>query len=187
MNEEVSIYLDDAKERMFRSINHLETDLSKIRAGKASPNMLSGISIDYYGVMTPLNQIANIGTQDARTIVIQPWEKSMLSTIEKGILKANLGFNPSNNGELIRITVPSLTEERRKNLMKQVKSEGETAKVAIRNIRRETNEEFKKLQKQGISEDETKRAEAEVQKLTDEYISKVDKVLELKEKEVMSV
>jgi len=187
MNEEVSIYLDDAKERMFGSINHLENELSKIRAGKATPTMLAGITVDYYGVTTPLTQVANVGTMDARTLVIQPWEKTMLATIEKSIMKANLGFNPTNNGELIRIVIPTLTEERRKNLMKQVKAEGETAKVAIRNIRRETNDEFKKLVKQGLPEDEQKRAEAEVQKHTDDYISKVDKVLELKEKEVMSV
>ncbi len=187
MNEEVDIYLEDAKERMFGTIGHLEVELSKIRAGKASPSMLSGINVDYYGVTTPLTQVANVGTMDARTIVIQPWEKNLLSVIEKEILKANLGFNPSNNGELIRIVVPALTEERRKNLLKQVKNEGETAKVAIRNIRREINEEVKKLQKKGLAEDEAKKAEIEVQKITDEHIIKIDKVLEAKEKEVMSV
>jgi ribosome recycling factor len=187
MNEEVAMFLDDAKERMQGSLEHLENELSKIRAGKATPAMLAGISVDYYGVITPLNQVANVGTMDAKTIVIQPWEKAMLSVIEKEIMKANLGFNPVNNGELIRIVVPALTEERRKSLMKQVRNEGETAKIAIRNIRRETNDEIKKLQKDGLPEDEAKVAEINVQKSTDENIAKVDKIIEAKEKDIMSI
>lgn len=187
MNEEVAMFLDDAKERMTGALKHLEGELSKIRAGKASPSMLAGITVDYYGVETPLNQVANVGTMDAKTIAIQPWEKTMLSVIEKEIMKANLGFNPTNNGELIRIIVPALTEERRKALTKQVKTEGENAKIAIRNIRRETNDEIKKLQKDGLPEDEAKVAETEVQKITDEHINNVDKILEVKEKDLMSI
>lgn len=187
MNEEVAMFLDDAKDRMQGALKHMEAELSKLRAGKASPSMLAGITVDYYGTITPLNQVANVGTMDAKTIVIQPWEKSLIGTIEKEILKANLGFNPVNNGEIIRIVVPALTEERRKALMKQVKNEGEAAKVAVRNVRRDTNEELKKLQKDGLAEDEVKKAEIDVQKMTDENIAKVDRILEAKEKEVMSV
>jgi len=187
MNEEVAMFFDDAKERMQGALNHLESELAKIRAGKASPSMLAGLNVDYYGVITPLNQVANVGTMDAKTIVIQPWEKAMIEPIEKEIRKANLGFNPVNNGEIIRIVVPALTEERRKTLMKQVKNEGEAAKIAVRNVRRDTNEELKKLQKDGLAEDEVKKAELDVQKITDEHIAKVDKILESKEKEVMSV
>jgi len=187
MNEEVQLLLDVAEERMSGAVKHLETEFTKIRAGKASPSMLAGINVDYYGVITPLAQVANVGTTDARTIVIQPWEKKMLEIIEKEIQKANLGFNPVNNGEILRIVVPQLTEERRKALVKQVKNESETAKVSIRAVRRDSNDELKKLQKDGLAEDETIRAEETVQKLTDRFIDKVDKLTEVKEADIMKV
>lgn len=187
MNEEVEMYLEEAKENMQSSVEHLEKELQKLRAGKASPAMLSGISVDYYGTITPLVQVANVGTTDAQTIVIQPWEKSMISPIEKEIMKANLGFNPINNGEIIRIKVPSLTEERRTQLAKQVKTEGENAKVAIRNNRRDAIDSLKKMLKEGLSEDEEKDGEDEIQKITNSFIDKVDKIIEIKEKEIMTV
>jgi len=187
MNEEVALYLDDAKEKMEFAIKHLESELLRIRAGKANIHMLDGIRVDYYGVISPLSQVANIGTTDARTIVIQPWDRTLLETIEKEIQKANLGFNPMNNGEVLRIMVPPLTEERRKQLVKQVKTEAENSKVAIRNVRRDTNEEIKQLKKDGLEEDLAKEAEAKVQKLTDSFIEKVDKILEIKEKDIMTV
>jgi len=187
MDEELQLYIDDAREKMQKAVEHLDNELIKLRAGKANPYMVQGIHVDYYGVSTPLNQVANVGTSDARTIVIQPWEKNMIGSIEKAILTANLGFNPENNGEVIRINVPALTEERRKSLVKQVKAEGENAKVSIRNARRDTNDEFKKLQKSGTSEDMVKSAEIEVQELTDEFSKKVDELIEKKEKDVMTV
>lgn len=187
MSEEVQLYIEDAKDTMNNAIVHLENELIKIRAGKANPHMLDGIYIDYYGVKSPLSQVSNISTPDAKTIFIQPWDKKMIELIEKSILKANLGFNPVNNGEVIRIAVPPLSEERRKQLVKQVKNEGETAKVSIRNSRRDTNEGLKALKKEGVSEDEIKKAEDEVQKLTDSFSKKVDDLLEKKEKEIMTV
>ncbi|MFO8022996.1 MAG: ribosome recycling factor [Perlabentimonas sp.] len=187
MNEELNMYIEDAKERMEKAIEHLNNELRVIRAGKANPGMLSNIMVDYYGTLTPLQQVSNVGTLDARTISIQPWEKSMIGPIEKAILAANLGFNPQNNGEVIRIAVPPLTEERRKQLVKQVKSEGENARVSIRNARRDTNDEIKKLQKDGLSEDIAKDAEDEVQKLTDKFNKKVEELLEQKEEEILTV
>lgn len=187
MSEEVQLYIEDSKDTMNNAIGHLENELTKIRAGKANPHMLDGLSIDYYGVKSPLAQVSNISTPDAKTIFIQPWDKKMIELIEKSILKANLGFNPVNNGEVIRIAVPPLSEERRKQLVKQVKNEGETAKVSIRNARRDTNEGLKTLKKEGISEDEIKKAEEEVQKLTDSFSKKVEELLEKKEKEIMTV
>ena len=187
MNEEIQMYLDDAKERMQKALAHLEEELGKIRAGKASPAMLKDIKIDYYGSLTPLTQMANVGTADARTIVIQPWEKKMIGEVEKAILKANLGFNPVNNGELIRIQVPELTEERRQQLSKMVKQEGENSKIAIRNIRRDTISEIKKLEKEGVSEDESKEAQEMVQKFTDNNTKKVDTIIEAKQTDIMSV
>jgi ribosome recycling factor len=159
----------------------------KIRAGKSSPMMLDSVFVDYYGVRTPLNQVANIATPDPRSIVVQPWDKSMIEPIEKAIQAANLGFNPQNNGDLLRIAVPPLTEERRKQLVKQVKAEGETAKVGIRNSRRDANEELKQLKKDGISEDEISEGEEKIQKLTDQFISGVDTALEVKEKDIMQI
>ncbi|MFN8256977.1 MAG: ribosome recycling factor [Bacteroidales bacterium] len=187
MDEEVQFLLDVAKEKMTQAISHLEKALLKIRAGKASPTMLNGVFVDYYGTSTPLNQVANIGTTDARTIVIQPWEKNMINPIEKAILAANLGFNPDNNGEIIRINVPMLTEERRASLVKQVKHEGEESRISIRNTRRETIEELKKMKKDGLSEDMEKTAEEKVQKMTDKYYAKIDEVLAAKEKDIMTI
>ncbi len=183
----MNMVIEMAEEKMENAIKYLTDELSKLRAGKASPHMLDGVTVDYYGTVTPLDRVSNINTPDARTILVQPWEKSMLEPIEKAILHANLGFNPVNNGEVLRIVVPVLTEERRKVLVKQVKGEGENARVSIRNARREANDELKKLQKEGMPEDLEKSAQQEVQKLTDTYIEKVDKVLERKEEEIMTV
>jgi ribosome recycling factor len=187
MTEEVKLTLDDAKEQMDTAVSHLESELSKIRAGKASPQMLDGIYVDYYGSRTPLAQVANVNTPDARTLAVQPWEKSMLQTIEKAIQAANLGLNPQNDGVLIRINVPPLTEERRKDLAKKAKAENENGKVTVRNIRRDANEMIKGLAKEGLPEDVAKDAEAKVQTLTDSYIAKMDKLLEVKEKEIMTI
>ncbi|MBL7882488.1 MAG: ribosome recycling factor [Bacteroidia bacterium] len=187
MNEEIQFVLDDAKEQMEKAVNHLESELVKVRAGKASPTMLEGIMVDYYGTKTPLNQVANVNTGDARTLIVQPWEKAMLTPIEKAIQIANLGLNPQNDGVIIRILVPALTEERRKELVKKAKSEAENAKVSLRTIRKESNEALKKLQKDGMPEDEVKEGEAKVQTLTDAYVVKCDKHLEVKEKEIMTV
>ncbi len=187
MDEEVQMYLDDAKENMANSFAHLEAELVKLRAGKANPHMLSGIKVDYYGTITPLAQIANVSTSDAHTLVIQPWEKAMIDPIEKEIRNSNMGFNPVNNGDLIRINVPMLTEERRRSIVKEVKSEGEKAKISIRNIRKEVMDEFKKMLKEGLSEDATKDAEVEAQKLTDACVKQIDEAVAVKEIEVMKV
>jgi len=187
MSEEVQLYIDDAKDKMQKALTHLENELIKIRAGKANPNMLHGVVVDYYGSKMPLNQVSNVNTTDARTIIVQPWEKTMIDPIEKAIFAANLGLTPINSGDLIRINVPPLTEERRHQLVKQVKHEGENAKVSIRNARRESIEEIKKLQKEGIPEDEIKKAEDEMQKLTDNNSKKVDEILHRKETEIMVV
>jgi ribosome recycling factor len=184
---EVKPILDHMQDHMQKAISHLETELVKIRAGKATPSMMDGVMVDYYGSMTPLNQVANINTPEARTIIIQPWEKSLIKPIEKAITDANLGLNPQNDGQMIRITVPPLSEERRKDLVKRAKAEGEHAKVGIRNLRRDANENIKKAQKAGLPEDLAKDAEAKTQKITDDYIAKVDKHLEAKEKEIMTV
>ncbi len=187
MNEEVQMYLDDAKEHMQEAVSHLDKELGKIRAGKANPAILDDIKVDYYGTETPLNRVSNVGASDAKTLVIQPWEKSMIDVIEKAIMKANIGLTPINNGELIRINIPPLTEERRKELVKQIKNISEQTKVSIRSKRREANDEIKALQKEGLSEDEAKEAENEVQKLTDTFSEEVDKLMSEKEEEVMKV
>ena len=184
MDEEIKFVLDTAKENMDGAISHLEKAFLKIRAGKASPVMLSSVMVDYYGSLTPLSQVANINTPDARTLSVQPWEKSLLQEIEKAIMTANLGFNPMNNGEMIIINVPPLTEERRLQLAKQAKGEADDAKVSIRNARQEANKELKNLD---ISEDLQKNGEVDVQSLTDTYIKKIDGVLALKEAEIMKV
>lgn len=184
---EVKQIIDHMQDHMQKAINHLEAELVKIRAGKATPSMLDGIMVDYYGSMTPLNQVANINTPEARTIVIQPWEKTMIKPIEKGIIDANLGLTPANDGIMIRINVPPLSEERRRDLVKRAKAEGEHAKVGIRNLRRDANENIKKAQKAGLPEDLAKDAETKTQKITDDFIVKVDKHLEAKEKEIMTV
>jgi len=187
MQEEINFILDTAKESMDKSVKHLENALLKIRAGKASPAMLDGVMVDYYGSLTPLNQVSNVNTPDARTLSVQPWEKAMLEPIERAIINANLGLNPQNNGELVMINVPPLTEERRKDLVKKVKAEAEDAKVGIRNARKDANDEVKKLEKDGLSEDLSKDAEDDVQKLTNQFVQKVDNEVERKEKDIMTV
>jgi ribosome recycling factor len=187
MHEEVEFCLEEAREGMQNALIHLEKEFQKIRAGKASPQMLEGVRIDYYGVMTPIEQTASISTPDARQIIVQPWDKSVIGIIEKAIQAANLGFNPRNEGEILRIIVPALTEERRKELFKKAKTEAENARISIRNIRRSANETAKKLEKEGVPEDEADKLEEDIQKLTDDYISKVDKILETKEKDIMTV
>lgn len=184
MNEEIEFILDSTRESMDAALVHLERELLNIRAGKASPAMVGSVMVDYYGSQTPLNQVANVNTPDARTIAIQPWEKSMLQEIERGIMLANIGFNPMNNGEMVIISVPPLTEERRRDLVKQAKGEAEDAKVSIRSARQEANKDIKKLD---ASEDLKSNAEVDVQELTDAHIKKVDQILAIKEKEIMTV
>jgi len=176
-----------AEERMDKAIGAFRRDLSTLRAGKASPALFDRVQVEYYGTMTPLNQLANINTPDSRTLMIQPWDKSSLAAIEKAILKSDLGLTPSNDGSSIRISVPPLTEERRAELVKTAKKFAEEAKVAIRNIRRDANDDIKKLEKTDISEDESRRHQDDIQKSTDKFISEVEKVLSAKEKEIMEV
>ncbi|PLW92817.1 MAG: ribosome recycling factor [Marinilabiliales bacterium] len=187
MTEDSALLLDITKENMSAPIAHLERELVKIRAGKASPNIFDNIKIDYYGAPTPLSQTANVNIPDAKTIVIQPWDKSILPQIEKEILAANLGFTPVNNGEIIRISIPPLTEERRLELVKKVKAEGENAKIAVRNVRRASLDEAKALQKGGTPEDEVKNLEKEIQNVTDKKIEEIDKIVGEKEKDIMTV
>ena len=184
MNEEIEFIIDTTKEAMASAISHLEKELRAIRAGKATPTMLANVSVDYYGSQTPLSQVANVNSSDARTLTIQPWEKNMLQEIEKAIMIANLGFNPMNNGELIIINVPALTEERRRDLAKQAKAEAEHAKIGVRNARKDANNEIKKLD---ISDDMKKNIEADVQNLTDTYTKEIDEKFSVKEKEIMTV
>ena len=187
MTDELSIILMDAEEHMKKAIQHLEVELVKIRAGRANPNMLDSIVVDYYGTPTPIGQVGNISVVDARTITIQPWEKNMLQPIERAIINSNIGLTPQNDGNIIRLFLPPLTEERRKELVKRVNGEGELSKVAIRSIRRDGIEHIKKLQKEGLSEDAAKDAEKDIQTLTDRYTVQIDKHLEAKDKEIMSV
>lgn len=187
MTEEIDFILDSTQESMEGSIAHLEKSFLNIRAGKASPAMLGSVFVDYYGSATPLSQVSKISVPDARTITLQPFEKNMLHTIEKAIMIANLGFNPMNNGDVIIISVPPLTEDRRRELAKQAKSEAEDAKIGIRNVRKEANTEIKKLEKEGTSEDLCKNAEEEVQNLTNSFIKKIDEHLAIKEAEIMKV
>jgi len=184
MNEEIDFIIDSTKEQMENAILHLEKELRNIRAGKATPSMLAGVSVDYYGTKTPLSQVANVNTPDARTISIQPWEKAMLQEIERGIMFANLGFNPMNNGEMIIINVPPLTEERRIQLAKMAKSEAENDKVSIRNARKDANNEIKKVD---ISDDMKKNAEASIQELTNKHIKTIDEMYAKKEIDIMTV
>lgn len=184
----VTDILQDAEERMKKSIEHLKVDLASLRAGRANPAMLDKIMVDYYGEPTPINQLANITVPEARLIVVQPWDKTSIAEIEKAILKSDLGVNPSNDGNVIRIAIPQLTEERRKEIVKVVKKKAEDAKVAIRNIRRESNDMLKSSEKDKlISEDENKKAMDDIQKLTDKYIKDVDTILQAKEKDIMEV
>jgi len=184
---DINTILEDTSSTMNKAISHLESELTKIRAGKANPGMLEGIMVDYYGNLTPLNQVANISILDARTISLQPWEKTMLQPIEKGIMAANIGITPQNDGINIRLFLPPLTEERRRELVKRCNGEGENAKISVRNIRRDAIEQIKKLQKDGTSEDACKDAEKDVQDTTDKFIALVDKHLAAKEKEIMAV
>jgi ribosome recycling factor len=185
MNEEIDMAIDEAKSSMTKTLQHLDVELQKIRAGKATPSMLDSVKVDYYGSPTPLSQVANVNTLDARTITVQPWEKSMLEEICKGIINSNLGLNPQNNGESVLINVPVLTEERRRDLVKKAKAEGEHAKIGIRNSRKEANDFIKKLD--GISEDLIKDGEDQIQKLTDSFSAKVDELIVKKEKDIMTV
>ncbi|MDR9373549.1 MAG: ribosome recycling factor [Schleiferiaceae bacterium] len=185
MMEELDMVLEMAQENMQKSVTHLEQELIKIRAGRANPNMLDGVRVEYYGSVTPLNQLSNINAPDARTLTIQPWDKSMIPDIEKAIMNANLGLNPQNNGEAVILNIPALTEERRKDLVKRTRAEAEEARISIRNARKEANDEIKKLD--GLSEDEVKDAEDRVQSLTNKHIQKVDEVLEHKEADIMKV
>lgn len=187
MNEDIELILDDVKESMDKAIAHLDDSLVHIRAGKASPRLLDGIYVDYYGSMTPLTQVASVNTPDGRTILVQPWEKAMILPIEKAIMNSNLGITPENNGDLIRIGIPPLTEERRRDLVKQVKGEGEDAKISIRSVRREANDMLKKLIKEGVAEDVVKDSEAVVQKHTDSYIRTIDSMVAAKETEVLTL
>jgi len=185
--EEIQLYLSEALDLMSKAVRHTEIEFSKIRAGKASPNMVYGLTVDYYGTITPIEQISSINTTDARTLVIKPWEKNMLNPIERSIINSDLGLNPMNDGEYIRLMVPPLTEERRKDLVKQTKAEAEAGKIAIRNIRKDINNDLKKLQKDGVSEDLIKVAEDDVQKMTDKHIKIVDDLFTKKEVEIMTV
>lgn len=185
--EEIELYIDDATEHMEKSVKHVGHELSKIRAGRAMPGMVDGIMVNYYGNPTPINQVASINTPDARTLVIKPWEKTIIGEIEKAIINSDLGLNPQNDGELVRLNIPPLTEERRINLVKQVKNEGEQGKISIRNIRKDANENIKKLLKEGVSEDDVKKAEQKIQALTDEYVKKIEALLVKKEEEIMHV
>ena len=185
--EEINLILEDSKQAMEKSIIHLNLELGKIRAGRANPSMLDSVKVDYYGSLTPLSQIANISTLDSRTLTIQPWEKAMLEEITKTIMNANLGLNPQNNGEVIIISVPVLTEERRIDLVKRSKAEGEQAKISIRSQRKDANEMVRNLKEEGLSEDEIKTSEEEIQKLTDLFTRKVDELVDLKEADIMKV
>jgi ribosome recycling factor len=184
MTEDIDFLLDSTKENMESAITHLERALLNIRAGKASPAMLGSVTVDYYGSQTPLSQVANISTPDARTLTVQPWEKGLIGEIEKGIMIANIGLNPMNNGESVILNIPALTEERRRELAKKGKSEGEDSKIGVRNDRKTAMNDLKKLE---ISEDLQKRVEADIQTLTDTYIAKIDDMIAVKEKEIMTV
>ncbi|MEX2512338.1 MAG: ribosome recycling factor [Cyclobacteriaceae bacterium] len=185
--EEIQLNLEEAKSLMQKAVAHTAAELVKIRAGKAMPNFLDGVIVSYYGTPTPIQQVASITTPDARTLAIKPWEKNMIPEIEKAIINSDLGLTPQNNGEMVMLTIPPLTEERRKNLVKQVKNECENGKISIRTIRKDTNDALKKLQKEGASEDEVKRGEDTVQKLTDNYIAIIDDHFDKKEEEIMKV
>lgn len=187
MDEDIKMYLDEAKDGMENAIEYAKKAFNKIRAGRATPVMLEGIMVNYYGSQTPLNQTASVSAPDARTLMIKPWEKSMLEEIEQAIIKANLGLNPQNDGEVVRINIPPLSEERRQEFVKKAGEEAENAKISIRTARKEANEGLRELQKDGAPEDDVKRAEEKVQTLTDQYSKKVEELLETKEKEIMTV
>ncbi len=187
MDDTISSILSSAEEKMNKALERLEGELTKIRAGKASPVMLSGVKVDYYGSPTPIDQVAAVSAGDATTLIVKPWEKSMIQPIERAIMEANLGLNPQNDGEMVRIPIPRLTEERRKDLVKQAKGEGENGRVALRSIRQDANTRLKKLQKDGASEDEVKGAEKKIQDFTDQFYKSIDDILKTKEGEIMTV
>lgn len=187
MEEELQFIFDSAQEGMEKAIERLEHELARIRAGKASPAMLSSVMVEYYGAMTPLKNVANVNTPDSKTLMIQPFEKGLLDEIEKGIMRANLGFNPGNDGKVVRINIPPLTEERRRDLVKQAKAVAEQAKVSVRNARKDANDEIKALQKDGMSEDTAKVAEADIQEMTTKFSAKVDVLMDEKEKDIMTI
>jgi ribosome recycling factor len=185
--EDIEFYIEHAKELMEKSLQHTNSSIAKIRAGKALPSMLDGIMVEYYGNPTPINQVASINSQDARTLVIKPWEKSTVANIERSIINSDLGLNPQSDGEIIRINIPVLTEERRVDLVKQARHEAENGRVGIRNIRKDANDNLKKLLKEHVSEDAVRQAEDEVQNLTDEFITRIDEALKKKEEDIMTV
>jgi ribosome recycling factor len=187
MTEDLELIFDEFKSSNLRTIVHLENELSRVRAGKSSPAMLNGVMVDYYGSPTPIHQVANVSTMDARTITVQPWEKNMLNEIAKGIMNANLGLNPQNNGDVLLIAVPPLTEERRRDLVKKAKGEGEHAKVGVRNNRKDAMDMIKDLKSEGLSEDLAKDSEEQIQQITNGFIKKIDELLEVKEKDIMTV
>lgn len=187
MEEEISLHLQEAEELMDKAVAHTEQSLAKIRAGKALPNMVDGIMVEYYGSPTPITQVASITSGDARTLLVKPWEKNIIPDIERAIINSDLGVNPQNDGEMIRLIVPTLTEERRRDLVKHAKNEAEGGKISIRNVRKDINDQLKKLLKDGASEDAIKRAEDQVQQLTDSHTKKVDSLMEKKEKDIMTV
>ena len=187
MTEELTMIYDELKSSNQKSIEHFDSELAKIRAGKASPSMLSGVMVEYYEVMTPLQQVANVSVMDARTLIVQPWEKSTLNDISKGIIDSNLGLNPQNNGEQLLITVPPLTEERRRDLVKKAKAEAENAKIGIRNNRKDALDMVKELKNDGLSEDHFKNAEIDIQDITNGASKKIDGLFEIKEKDIMTV
>jgi ribosome recycling factor len=187
MTEDLQMIYDELRSSNQKTLSHLENELTRVRAGKATPSMLNGVMVDYYGAPTPLQQVANVSTMDARTITVQPWEKAMLNEIAKGIMNANLGFNPQNNGESILIAVPLLTEERRRDLVKKAKAEGEHAKVGVRNNRKDAMDMVKDLKTEGLSEDMAKDAEDQVQNLTNSFIKKIDDIVDVKEKDIMTI
>lgn len=187
MTEQTKQIIDSASSRMQKTIDFFEEELSNVRAGKASPNVLNGVLVDYYGSSTPISQVASVTVPDAKTVLIQPWDKNMIRAIEKAIIDSNIGLAPSNNGEQIRLTIPPLTEERRKQLVKQVRNSAESARVTLRNARRDMVDAFKKAQKEGMPEDEAKNGETEAQKLIDKFSKKLDAVLDAKEREIMTV
>jgi len=185
--EELEFYIEEAKDHMEKSLHHVSQSLAKIRAGRAMPNMLDGLMVEYYGNPTPINQVASVNTPDAKTLAIKPWEKNMLAEIEKAIINSDLGLNPQNDGEMIRLNIPPLTEERRKDLVKQSKQEAEHGRVSVRNVRKDANDHVKKLLKENVSEDEVKKAETRIQELTDDYVKKIDELLANKEEQIMTV
>ncbi|MCK5208054.1 MAG: ribosome recycling factor [Cyclobacteriaceae bacterium] len=185
--EELEFYIEEAKDHMEKSLHHVSHALAKIRAGRAMPSMLDGLVVDYYGNPTPINQVASVNTPDAKTLAIKPWEKNILTEIERAIINSDLGLNPQNDGEIIRLNIPPLTEERRKDLVKQSRNETEHGRISVRNVRKDANDHLKKLLKEHVSEDDVKKAETTIQELTDEYIKKIDDLLAKKEDEIMTV